>query len=58
MNCWSIQLLRLLFVASPRDVIELPDEEEEVPLREEEEEGQGIKRESARGSGPPVDTGA
>ena len=52
-----IEFLRLLFVAAPRDVIELPYDEEEVPLRERRRRGRASSGKLPE-SGPFVDTGA
>ena len=48
----SIELLRLLFVAAPRDVIELPDDEEEVPLKERRRRGRASSGRTTEGQVP------
>ena len=52
LGCWSIELLRLLFVAAPRDVIELPDDEEEVPLKERRRRGRASSGRTTEGQVP------
>ena len=52
MNCWPIELLRLLFVAAPRDVIELLDDEEEVALRERRRRGRASSGKAPEGQVP------
>lgn len=52
MNYWPIELLRLLFVAAPRDIIELPDDEEEVPLRERRRRGRASSGKTPEGQVP------
>ena len=44
--------MRLLFVAAPRDIIELPDDEEEVPLRERRRRGRESSGKAPEGQVP------
>ena len=52
--------MRLLFAAAPRDVIELPDDEEEVPLRERRRRGRASSGKAPEGqvlqSAPVLET--
>ena len=47
-----IEFLRLLFVAAPLDVIELPGDDEEVPMRERSRRGEASSGRTTEGQVP------